>query len=543
MREKVKEIPEKFKVFWDKYTSKQKTIVIAIICVVLIAIGVVAWLASRPTWSKFQVFDSVDDANTMTKALDDQSITWKASSDGKTIYVHQDDMTNALYAMSDNGLTDKGYTWDAAFDNSMSTTESEKDQKRVLALQSEIRQSLIQYKFIDDANVFINVPESTYTVLSSDDAETAKTSITASIELNDKNKDLLDDKTAETLAYWLANTVGTDVKNVIINDTDGKCIYNGNTSDGLGGVLTGGSTEYCNKLRNTIADNVTTLLIRCGYDDAQVGTDGIQFDMNKIETLTKEYSVDDGREYGYPTNLYTYSSKGASGNGGTPGTDSNDSDTDYVNNSSSGTSNTVDVQKLTDLLTNEKVQNIKQETPAIKLADSSLGIVVRKYTVYKEDDLKADGTLDKTTWDQFISQNNKISTTTVSTDEINLISAATGVSANKITVLAYNVPQFVSSTKSSNGISNYLMIILTVLIIALLIFVILRGASPLAAEDEEPELSVEQLLATTKENQSLDDIEFSDKSETRKMIEKFVDENPEAVAQLLRNWLNDEWEQ
>ena len=542
MREKVKEIPEKFKVFWDKYTSKQKTIVIAIIYVVLIAIGVVAWLASRPTWSKFQVFDSVDDANTMTKALDDQSITWKASSDGKTIYVHQDDMTNALYAMSDNGLTDKGYTWDAAFDNSMSTTESEKDQKRVLALQSEIRQSLIQYKFIDDANVFINVPESTYTVLSSDDAETAKTSITASIELNDKNKDLLDDKTAETLAYWLANTVGTDVKNVIINDTDGKCIYNGNTSDGLGGVLTGGSTEYCNKLRNTIADNVTTLLIRCGYDDAQVGTDGIQFDMNKIETLTKEYSVDDGREYGYPTNLYTYSSKGASGNGGTPGTDSNDSDTDYVNNSSSGTSNTVDVQKLTDLLTNEKVQNIKQETPAIKLADSSLGIVVRKYTVYKEDDLKADGTLDKTTWDQFISQNNKISTTTVSTDEINLISAATGVSANKITVLAYNVPQFVSSTKSSNGISNYLMIILTVLIIALLIFVILRGASPLAAEDEEPELSVEQLLATTKENQSLDDIEFSDKSETRKMIEKFVDENPEAVAQLLRNWLNDEWE-
>ena len=542
MREKVKEIPEKFKVFWDKYTSKQKTIVIAIICVVLIAIGVVAWLASRPTWSKFQVFDSVDDANTMTKALDDQSITWKASSDGKTIYVHQDDMTNALYAMSDNGLTDKGYTWDAAFDNSMSTTESEKDQKRVLALQSEIRQSLIQYKFIDDANVFINVPESTYTVLSSDDAETAKTSITASIELNDKNKDLLDDKTAETLAYWLANTVGTDVKNVIINDTDGKCIYNGNTSDGLGGVLTGGSTEYCNKLRNTIADNVTTLLIRCGYDDAQVGTDGIQFDMNKIETLTKEYSVDDGREYGYPTNLYTYSSKGASGNGGTPGTDSNDSDTDYVNNSSSGTSNTVDVQKLTDLLTNEKVQNIKQETPAIKLADSSLGIVVRKYTVYKEDDLKADGTLDKTTWDQFISQNNKISTTTVSTDEINLISAATGVSANKITVLAYNVPQFVSSTKSSNGISNYLMIILTVLIIALLIFVILRGASPLAAEDEELELSVEQLLATTKENQSLDDIEFSDKSETRKMIEKFVDENPEAVAQLLRNWLNDEWE-
>ena len=38
-----------------------------------------------------------------------------------------------------------------------------------------------------------------------------------------------------------------------------------------------------------------------------------------------------------------------------------------------------------------------------------------------------------------------------------------------------------------------------------------------------------------------EEIELSDKSETRKMIEKFVDENPEAVAQLLRNWLNDDW--
>ena len=37
------------------------------------------------------------------------------------------------------------------------------------------------------------------------------------------------------------------------------------------------------------------------------------------------------------------------------------------------------------------------------------------------------------------------------------------------------------------------------------------------------------------------DIEVETKSETRKMIEKFVDENPEAVASLLRNWLNEDW--
>lgn len=140
-----------------------------------------------------------------------------------------------------------------------------------------------------------------------------------------------------------------------------------------------------------------------------------------------------------------------------------------------------------------------------------------------------------------MAQNNERTVIQATPEEIGLVSAATGIDEGNINIIAYEVPKFVEKTETTRGISDYLMIILAVLIIALLIFVVLRGTSPLKATDEEPELSVEQLLATTKENQSLDDIEFSEKSETRKMIEKFVDENPEAVAQLLRNWLNEDW--
>ena len=39
----------------------------------------------------------------------------------------------------------------------------------------------------------------------------------------------------------------------------------------------------------------------------------------------------------------------------------------------------------------------------------------------------------------------------------------------------------------------------------------------------------------------LEDISTEQASETRKLIEKFVDENPEAVANLLRNWLSEDW--
>ena len=80
------------------------------------------------------------------------------------------------------------------------------------------------------------------------------------------------------------------------------------------------------------------------------------------------------------------------------------------------------------------------------------------------------------------------------------------------------------------------------IVFALLLFVVFRSMKPQEVVETEPELSVEALLATTKENQTLDDIEFSDKSASKQQIEKFVDENPEAVVALLRNWLNDDWE-
>lgn len=538
MQERLKEIPARVVEFWKKYSSRQKTIIIAVVCAVLVLIGVAAFFVSRPTYTKFQEFSKLDDANAMAKALDEAGISYQASDDGLTLYVQKSKMTDALYAMSDNNLVDTGYTWDKAFDNSMSTTESEKSQKRILALQTAIQRSLIQYSFINDADVFIDVPEQTYSILDEED----KTSITALITVSETKKNELTSEAAEALAGWLANAVGTDMEHVIINDTESNCIYNGATSDSLGGGLAGGTTEYCEKLRNNIASNITKLMVKSNYDDIQVGTQGIRFNMSKAETLRKTYSVAEGREYGYPTNLYTYKSEGGSGSGGEPGTGSNDDDTDYVYDAGTRTSNSVDIEKLQDLLTDETIENIVQETPAIQYDESSLGIVALRYHVYNEELLEADGTLDNMTFEEFMAANSERTPITLTQEEIDVIANASGVNAANISVMAYEVPKFVEKTETGRTISDYLMIILAVLIIALLIYVVVRGTAPVKVAEEEPELSVEQLLATTKENQSLDDIEFSDKSETRKMIEKFVDENPEAVAQLLRNWLNDDWD-
>lgn len=51
---------------------------------------------------------------------------------------------------------------------------------------------------------------------------------------------------------------------------------------------------------------------------------------------------------------------------------------------------------------------------------------------------------------------------------------------------------------------------------------------------------MESLLQSQPEVE-LENIDVEKLSETRKLIEKFIDENPEAAASLLRNWLNEDW--
>ena len=168
--------------------------------------------------------------------------------------------------------------------------------------------------------------------------------------------------------------------------------------------------------------------------------------------------------------------------------------------------------------------------------------MLTQYNVVKEESLEAQGLLNDISFEDYVDQNSAVTTLEVPDEIVQLVAAATGIATNNISIQAVQKPVYEAKEETAFGdnISNYLMIILAVLIAALLIFVIIRGTSPVEVTELEPELSVEDLLATTQE-EALEEIEMGEKSETRILIEKFVDENPEAVASLLRNWINEDW--
>lgn len=532
MPERLKQIPVKALEFWNKYTSKQKTIIICVVASIFFAIVLLSYFLTRPQFEKLATFEDTKDTNTIVELLDSNAIKHRESTDGEIVYVEKKSFTKAILLMSENNIPSSGMTWEDALNNDMSTTESEKEQKYTLASQNTLRQNLLEFKGVKDAVVYINRPTDDYTILD----EKQEPSVSVMLTLTED----MPSTQAESIATWLANSVGSNTTdNIRIIDSEKNLLFGGNSDSVLGGNINN-KEEYKQKLTNTIKKNVEEVLIKYGYSDVEIGASNIQYNMDKITEMSTEYTPAEGGEQGLYKTSYNYKTEGGTSSGGIPGTDSNADMTDYdiPDNNSSNSSTTLDKYEY---LPNERVKNIEYEIGAVEPENSSMAIVATNYKIYNEEVMEQQGLLDGTTFDEFVAANNTRAKVEVDPEVVTLVALTTGIAENSLQIVAWDQPVFQPKEEVKTNLSNYLMIVLVVLIIALLIFVVFKGTAPVEVTELEPELSVEQLLATTKENQLLEDIEFSEKSETRKMIEKFVDENPEAVAQLLRNWLNDDW--
>lgn len=531
-------IKDKILEFWNKYTTKQKTIIVCVIAAIFFALVLLGYFLTRPVYRDLVTLGG-ETASEFAEALDGAGIDYEKNSDsnGNTEFkVEQSQYSDAVLLMGANKVTTEGMSWDEALDTDMTTSKAEKDTRATLALQTSIRTGLLTFDGVEDATVYLNRPTDDGTIY----ATKQETAVSVSLQMAKGYE--MSSETAVALAYYLANAVGNQTTdNIILTDTTGTLLYGAKEDNTLGGSVSS-SSEYVEKLRNTFAKNVSNMLLKAGYDDVQIGSSHIVFNMDKITELVETYTTNEGQDQGLYSSSYNYKSTGSSGSGGPPGTDSNGDVTDSMI-SSGGTSNSETTLDKYNYLPNKTVQNIEHEVGAVQPDESSIAIVLTQYNVVKEESLEAQGLLNDISFEDYVDQNSAVTTLEVPAEIVQLVAAATGIATNNISIQAVQKPVYEAKEETAFGdnISNYLMIILAVLIAALLIFVIIRGTSPVEVTELEPELSVEDLLATTQEEEALEEIEMGEKSETRILIEKFVDENPEAVASLLRNWINEDW--
>ena len=538
MLDRLKKIQTKIVEFWNRFNSKQKTLIVSITAAVIMTLVALVVLLTRTTYVNLVTFDNTADAASAKTVLDDAGISVKISGDGKSFSVDEKSEAQARLALGENNIaTDVNKDLDWALNNSMSTTDSERNLKQKILTQNQIGADLELIKGVKQASVQITVPDSTNSLLSSEKETTASVLLITT--------DDFDSSGVEGIANYVATSLGNQTTDSVrIVDQTGSLLFGGDNDVNTTAGSAAQTVKITNQVTENLQDQVRSLFVNSGiYNDAEVKAN-LDIDLDAVTINDEHHYTDDTEEDTGPlVEQYTYDATNVDGTSGIPGTDSNDGtvqDYEIQTNTTANSNASVVKNVFHDSVTNTVTE---KAVGTVDTANSTIAVVLLKYVIYDEEQMKKSGQLKGTNFEKFQSENSDQVALDIDAETYALVEKATGISQDNIQIRAFQVPLFYPKEASTvDTVTNYLQFLLAFLIVALLCFVVFKGMKPVEVTELEPELSVEALLATTKENQTLEDIEFSDKSATRQQIERFVDENPEEVALLLRNWLNDDWD-
>lgn len=532
MPEQVKEYWKKVKEFLEKFNEKQKKIFISGAAFLVIAIVILVFVMTRTEYETLIVCNTAQEAAEVKSLLDDNSVGYEISGNNKTFEVLKEDYEKAFFLLVENDVPSSGYTWESiTANNSWSTTNSERKYQEKLLKETKIEAALEMYSYVKKALVELNIPEKSYSVLSDDEETTADVILELSASLPSGVGETL----ARTIAYMVGNET-TD--HIVIMDSNMNVIYSGRTEhEDSYNVST--QLDTTSKMEQALSSKLNTLCLSLGpYSSATIAPH-LVVDYSVTNTQKITYSIPEDREEGYKTEYhYTYTENTYSG--GEVGAASNDSEegTTYELEDGATSSYSETIQELYAL--NEVVETIQGESGVIKLDESSVAVSLIIYKKYEEDELRARGLLDDMTFEEYKMANENVVMIEPHEELYEAVEAATGIPKDNISITINQEPFFIGSEAETFNILTYVPLIVLAVIVALLAFVVYRSTKVVEVTETEPELSVEALLEATKQ-QPLDEIEFSDKSEARKVIEHFVDENPEAAALLLCNWIESDW--
>lgn len=535
MAEKLKEIPGKILGWWNKFTNRQKTIIVALVAIVIFTAVFLTYTFTKPQYTRLGTYDNTTEAAKVIDILNDAGITHKESSDARTIEVVTSQLSQANYALAAGGYRPDVPDYDDFVKSNMSSTSTDRENQYTLFKEAQLENMLKSLAMVRDCKVKLTFPPQTYTLSSLSEQQEASAYV--QLELSGA----FSSTNALTMARAVASFLGnSSTANITIVDQDATLWFAG--GDDYGAMSADNMQELQAKTHALVTNRVKSVLLGTKqFDDVTVSSH-LDIDFSEYQKRVTEYYAPDGMTEGMKSHEDTHTESGSNGVAGIPGTDTNGTDTTpgYYN-PDSGSGEYELEERSVDFQNNISDSIINTPSGVINYENSSLAISMVSFREYYEQNVKDQGLLDGISWAEFKLAHSEDVKIEVDEEFYKMAADATGISQDKITIIAYESPVFYDKEGLNISGTDILSIVMIVLILALLGFVVLRSMGPRKKpEQEEEELSVEKMLQSTPEP-TVEDIDVEAKSETRKMIDKFVDENPEAAANLLRNWLNEDW--
>lgn len=535
MPEQVKQILNKIVEWWKKFNNKQRMILISAFSVVMIALIILAVVMTTPTTTVLYRCEDYAEAAKIKEILDeDATISYTFDENTLSFIVNEEDEAAASMLLGSQQIELENYSINNVINGSFTMTEADKQKAYQDYLEKKFADHISDLTMVESATVTLTMPKDDGTILS------RKEKSTASIAL--KLKSNMSEEQAYALALYVATQLGNETtEGVTIIDQNSNVIYSGKDSQSTMSTVTTQLT-FKEKMEAEIKGEINDILVKSHVFSSVNVAMNLNINFDQTEQVKTELGIPQGMDGGAILQQSLYDMVTNQGyEGGVPGTDTND-DTTYV--FEDGTIGKTEISESDTIYGYDETVTTTVGTGGnIIYNGSSATVMATKYIVYDEVELRASGMLDDMTWEQFKAANSETRVVEVDESYINAIANATGFPAKSITFMCYEEPRFIDEEDDGRGLMDYAQIIICVLIFALLGYVVFRSTRTEKVEEIQPEISVESLLeSTVVAQETLEDIGYNEKSDVRIMIEKFVDENPDAVASLLRNWLNEEWE-
>ncbi len=530
MADRLKAIPVRILEWWNKFTSKQKTIIICIAAGVIIALAILVTVITRPQYELLANCESTKEASEITGLLDGAGITYTVSDDGYQIKVLKEQISDANLLLGANNIPSAAYGIDNVTNGGFSTTESDKQKRYKLYMEGQMESDLVRFEAVKKADVQLSLPENDGTLLSKNEESYASIILELEGEFTQEN--------ATAMAQFVKTALGNEnANNITILDSQGNLLFSGEDSYSITGNASN-QLSVKQQAERLVRNEVKKVLLGTNqYDNIEVASN-LALDFSSTELTEHNFSAPDGQTQGMVSHEDIFSAENVNSSGGVPGTDSN-SEITYEMQDNENSSSTQS-EESRDYLPNERIMSQTIPPGLIKYDESSISVTAITYNVQKEEDIRDQGLLDGITWEEYKANNGARVLQPVDENMINVVSKATGIAVENIAMVAYEEPLFSDREGMNIRATDVIQVVLIIIILGLLAFVVFRSMRGEKAVEEEEELSVEDLLQSTPES-TVEGIAVEEWSETRKMIEKFVDENPEAAASLLRNWLNEDW--
>ncbi len=539
MPERLKAIWQRVLDWWNQFTARQKTLIIGASTVILLTIIILVSVLNQPQYVTLVNANSTKEASEIKDLLDSNAVNYKMSDDGLEFKVLKKDQGSTSLLLGANDIQSYAYSIDNVTDGSFSTTEADKQKKYVLYLESRLEQDFIsKFEAIESANVQLHIPDNDGTLIGNQEESSAW------ILLNLKDGGQFDQENAAFLAKAVAVAIGNEsTDNIVILDNQGNMLFSGGEDSNSPGLVSSQMSVVKAKAEQLLKSEVRKVILGTKlYDNVEVASN-LVMDYTKQEVVDHQYTPAEDQTQGVLSHEDSYSAENVNGISGIPGTDSNEGDeTTYVTQDNQNSTSSIN-EESRDYLPNEKITTTENVPGAVKYSESSISVTAINYQVMKEEDYKEDEH-ENANWSEFKASKTLPEPMDVGEEMRDVVSKATGIPVENVAMVAYTEYVFFDKSGSAITITDILQIVLILIILGLLAFIIIRSMWTRKVVEEEPEqpeqLSVEQLLESQPE-ETLVDIEMDQGSETKRLIEKFVEENPEAAAVLLRNWLNEDY--